>query len=77
MKDIYDLIIIGGGPAGISAGIYTARQKINTLLITKNFGGQIARKVVAIENYPGFEKISGLDLIKKLLALYKLHIIYS
>lgn len=61
----YDLIIIGGGPAGITAGIYVARQKINTLLITKSFGGQIARKAVAIENYPGFEKISGLELIQK------------
>ncbi|MBU2578494.1 FAD-dependent oxidoreductase, partial [Patescibacteria group bacterium] len=64
--EIYDLIIIGGGPAGITAGIYAARQKLNTLLITKSFGGQIARKAVAIENYPGFEKISGLELIKRL-----------
>lgn len=62
---IYDLIIIGGGPAGISAGIYTARQRLKTLLITKSFGGQIARKAVAIENYPGFKEISGLDLIKE------------
>ncbi len=62
---IYDLIIIGGGPAGITAGIYAARQKLNTLLITKSFGGQVARKAVAIENYPGFEEISGLDLIQK------------
>ncbi|OIO47054.1 MAG: hypothetical protein AUJ31_00450 [Parcubacteria group bacterium CG1_02_39_15] len=61
----YDLIIIGGGPAGITAGIYAARQKLNILLITKDFGGQIARKAVAIENYPGFEAISGLGLIQK------------
>lgn len=60
----YDLIIIGGGPAGITAGIYAARQKLNTLLITKSFGGQIAKKAVAIENYPGFEEVSGLDLIR-------------
>jgi thioredoxin reductase len=65
MKAIYDLIIIGGGPAGISAGIYSARQRLNTLLITKNFGGQVARKAVGIENYPGFKEISGLELIKK------------
>jgi len=63
---VYDLIIIGGGPAGITAGIYAARQKLKTLLITKSFGGQVARKAVAIENYPGFEKISGQELIKKL-----------
>jgi len=61
----YDLIIIGGGPAGITAGIYGARQKLNTLLITKSFGGQVARKVVMIENYPGFEEISGMELIRK------------
>lgn len=61
----YDLIIIGGGPAGLSAGVYAARQKLNTLLVTKAFGGQIARKAVAIENYLGFKKISGLELIQK------------
>ena len=61
----YDLIIIGGGPAGITAGIYATRQRLNTLLITKEFGGQIARKAVDIENYPGFEKISGLELIQR------------
>jgi len=61
---MYDLIIIGGGPAGITSGIYAARQKLNTLLITKNFGGQIAKKAVGIENYPGFKKISGLELVK-------------
>lgn len=62
----YDLIIIGGGPAGITAGIYAVRQKMNTLLITKEFGGQVARKAVMIENYPGFEEISGFDLIRVL-----------
>jgi len=61
----YDLIIIGGGPAGITAGIYAARQKLNTLLITKYFGGQLIRKAVTIENYPGFEEVSGMELIKK------------
>lgn len=63
---IYDLIIIGGGPAGITAGIYAARQKLNVLLITKNIGGQIAKKAITIENYPGFEEISGMELIQKL-----------
>lgn len=62
---MYDLIIIGGGPAGITAGIYAARQKLNTLLIAKSFGGQIGRKAVEIENYPGFEKITGAGLTKK------------
>ena len=62
---MYDLIIIGAGPAGMTAGIYAARQQMNTLLITKSFGGQVGRKAVTIKNYPGFKEISGLDLIKK------------
>ena len=63
---MYDLIIVGGGPAGMTAGIYAVRQKLNTLLITKDFGGQIAKKSVDIENYPGFSEISGAELILKL-----------
>jgi thioredoxin-disulfide reductase len=62
---MYDLIIIGGGPGGITAGIYAARQGLKTLLITKDFGGQIVKKTVAIENYPGFEETPGLELIEK------------
>jgi len=64
-SNIYDLIIIGGGPAGITAGIYAGRQKLKTLLICKEFGGQVAKKAIDIENYPGFEKISGIELIQK------------
>lgn len=71
--ELYDLIIVGGGPAGITAGIYAARQRLKTLLITKTFAGQIARKAVAIENYPGFESTSGLDLMQKFEAHLKKH----
>jgi len=60
---MYDLIIIGAGPAGVSAGIYAARQKLNILIVSKDIGGQVAKKAVDIENYPGFEKISGPDLV--------------
>ena len=60
----YDLIIIGSGPAGVTAAVYAARQKLNLLLVSKDVGGQIAKKTVDIENYPGFDKISGQDLIK-------------
>jgi len=63
---IYDLIIVGGGPAGMTAGIYACRLGLKTLLITKSFGGQIAKKAVDIENYPGFEKISGPELVQKM-----------
>jgi thioredoxin-disulfide reductase len=62
---MYDLIIIGGGPAGITAGIYAARQRIKTLIITENFGGQVVKKTIDIENYPGFENISGTELTEK------------
>lgn len=60
---IYDLIIIGGGPAGVSAGVYAARKKLKTLLITPEFGGQ---SIVSegIENWIGTVKISGNDLAK-------------
>src|SRR3989344_5290932 len=62
---MYDLIIIGGGPAGVSAGIYAARKKINFLLITESFGGQ---SVVAseIQNWIGIKSISGFELSKKM-----------
>lgn len=65
-NEIFDLIIVGGGPAGITAGIYAGRQKLRTLLITKEWGGQIGKKTIPIENYPGFEIISGQELIEKL-----------
>lgn len=59
----FDLIIIGGGPAGLTAGIYASRAGLNTLLIEKiSVGGQIFI-TSDIENYPGIEKISGPDLI--------------
>ena len=61
---LYDLIIIGGGPAGITAGIYAARKKLKTLLITKDFLGQIG-KTGEIDNYLGFPEILGIDLAKK------------
>lgn len=65
---IYDLIIIGGGPAGITAGIYAGRQRMKTLLITKEFGGQMAKKATEVCNYPGFERISGMELIEKFVG---------
>ena len=67
---IYDLIIIGGGPAAISAGIYAARKKLKTLLITKEWGGQTAL-ASRIENYLGFESISGTDLVSKFVDQLK------
>ncbi len=62
MKDIYDIIIIGAGPAGLSAGIYAARAKFKVLIIDKNdTGGQISLTSEVV-NYPGVGKISGSQL---------------
>ncbi|PIS07621.1 thioredoxin reductase [Candidatus Berkelbacteria bacterium CG10_big_fil_rev_8_21_14_0_10_43_13] len=60
----YDVVIIGGGPAGLTAGIYAGRRALKTLVATKDIGGQIAQ-TSEVENYPGFELISGFDLAKK------------
>jgi len=63
MGNTYEVIIIGGGPAGLSAGLYAARARLSTLLIEKGvFGGQITN-AARVENYPGFpDGISGLEL---------------
>lgn len=63
-SDMYDVIIIGGGPAGLSAAIYAGRRALNTLVITRDIGGQIA-KTPDIENYPGLDKVSGVFLATK------------
>jgi alkyl hydroperoxide reductase subunit F len=62
---MYDLTIIGGGPGGVAAGIYAARKKIKTVLITDSFGGQ---SLVSndIQNWIGTKSISGFDLAKSL-----------
>jgi alkyl hydroperoxide reductase subunit F len=61
---MYDLIIIGAGPAGISAAVYAARKKLDFLVITKDIGGQ-ATWSGNVENYIGYQLISGADLVAK------------
>jgi alkyl hydroperoxide reductase subunit F len=64
MTKQYDLIIIGAGPAGMTAGIYAARKKLKTLIISRDIGGQAAWSA-DIENYLGFSMITGSDLVRK------------
>lgn len=70
---MHDLIIIGGGPAGVAAGVYAARKQLKTLVIAEEFGGQ-STVSDGIENWIGTVKITGLDLAKALkthLEAYK------
>ena len=62
----YDIIIIGAGPGGLTAGIYAGRQGTRTLIIDRDLAGGIGREVPEMENYPGFDKISGLELVNKI-----------
>jgi alkyl hydroperoxide reductase subunit F len=61
----YNLLIIGGGPAGVAAGVYASRKQLRTLFVTENFEGQSAVSE-GIENWIGTIKISGMDLAKSL-----------
>jgi thioredoxin reductase (NADPH) len=66
-SSFYDLIIVGGGPGGLSAGIYAKRAALETVLIEKGLpGGQVAL-TKGVENYPGYTDISGFDLCEKFL----------
>lgn len=61
---MYDLIIVGGGPAGLAAGVYAARKEMKTLLLTKEFGGQ-PMWTSGVENYMGFQFVTGPELMIK------------
>ena len=64
MANTYDLIIIGGGPAGLSAAIYGGRAKLKTLVINKGTIGGLVNTTREIVNYPGYIQVSGPDLMK-------------
>lgn len=66
MEKIYDLLVIGAGPAGLSTGIYAGRAKLNTLIIEKaEFGGQV-NKTYDISNYPGARNSNGPKLMEEM-----------
>ncbi|MFH1664983.1 MAG: thioredoxin-disulfide reductase [Candidatus Omnitrophota bacterium] len=63
VNDVYDIIIIGGGPAGLTAGLYASRARMKTLLIESMSVMGEATMTDLIENYPGVEKMNGFDLV--------------
>ena len=65
-EKIYDIVIIGAGPAGMTAAVYTSRASLSTLMLERGIpGGQMAN-TEEVENYPGFETILGPELSTKM-----------
>lgn len=65
-QNLYDIIIVGGGPAGLTAGIYACRNNLKTLLIEEFACGGQTLNTYEIKNFPGFEDISGVELSEKM-----------
>lgn len=67
MENIYDIVIIGGGPAGMTAGIYGGRAELKTLILEKQFHGGQMVSTNEIENYPALPDTNGIELSNKML----------
>ena len=68
---MYDCIIIGLGPAGINASIYAKRSNLNTLVIEKNMPGGTLHNIKEVDNYLGYEHITGSELAKQFYKQFK------
>jgi len=64
IKKVYDVVVVGGGPAGMSAAMYAARKNLQTLIVAGDIGGQLGT-TNEVGNYPGFQLIAGPDLVEK------------
>ncbi len=67
LKTVYDVAIVGGGPAGLAAAMYAARKNLSTIVVAMDIGGQLGT-TRDVANYPGFELVSGPDLVQKFFA---------
>ena len=67
LKTLYDVAIVGGGPAGLAAAMYAARKNLSTIVVAMDIGGQLGT-THDIANYPGYELITGPDLVQKFFA---------
>src|SRR5690554_1312983 len=63
---MYDLVIIGGGPGGLAAGVYAARANLKTAIVEKGLPGGQMQNTLEIENYPGFGSIMGPELSERM-----------
>ena len=80
MDNKYDVIIIGGGPAGMTAAVYAGRSGMKTAMLEKEAPGGKMIKTHLIENYPGVDKIGGVDLSMKMFehaSAYGAHYLYG
>ena len=64
LTKVYDVVIVGAGPAGMSAAIYATRKNLSTLIIASDIGGQLGT-TYEVNNYPGFQMITGSDLVQQ------------
>jgi thioredoxin reductase (NADPH) len=67
-KENYDLIVVGAGPAGLTAGIFGARSGLKTLVLDRGICGGLTNEATLIDNYPGFRRIEGMELVEKIKA---------